>query len=210
MRGREFTMKDAYSFDRDAEGAAVSYDKMYQAYQRIFTRLGLMFRAVRADTGAIGGSRSHEFQVIANAGEDVIAYCPDSDYAANIELAEARSLIDVRAAAAEEMVKRPTPGKEKCHDVAEFLGIPFEKSVKSVVLAADRTDEKRAIRFPPRSSSSCSVPTTTSTKSRPVICLSSRTASASRPTPRSSRTSVPSPAISALSASRKTLPSMQT
>ena len=127
---------------RDAEGAAVSYDKMYQAYQRIFTRLGLMFRAVRADTGAIGGSRSHEFQVIANAGEDVIAYCPDSDYAANIELAEARSLIDVRAAAAEEMVKRPTPGKEKCHDVAEFLGIPFEKSVKSVVLAADRTDEK--------------------------------------------------------------------
>lgn len=129
-------------FDRDAEGAAVSYDKMYQAYQRIFTRLGLMFRAVRADTGAIGGSRSHEFQVIANAGEDVIAYCPDSDYAANIELAEARSLIDVRAAAAEEMVKRPTPGKEKCHDVAEFLGIPFEKSVKSVVLAADRTDEK--------------------------------------------------------------------
>ena len=142
MRGREFTMKDAYSFDRDAEGAAVSYDKMYQAYQRIFTRLGLMFRAVRADTGAIGGSRSHEFQVIANAGEDVIAYCPDSDYAANIELAEARSLIDVRAAAAEEMAKRPTPGKEKCHDVAEFLGIPFEKSVKSVVLAADRTDEK--------------------------------------------------------------------
>lgn len=142
MRGREFTMKDAYSFDRDAEGAAVSYDKMYQAYQRIFTRLGLMFRAVRADTGAIGGSRSHEFQVIANAGEDVIAYCPDSDYAANIELAEARSLIDVRAAAAEEMVKRPTPGKEKCHDVVEFLGIPFEKSVKSVVLAADRTDEK--------------------------------------------------------------------
>jgi len=142
MRGREFTMKDAYSFDRDAEGAAVSYDKMYQAYQRIFTRLGLMFRAVRADTGAIGGSRSHEFQVIANAGEDVIAYCPDSDYAANIELAEARSLIDVRAAAAEEMVKRPTPGKEKCHDGAEFLGIPFEKSVKSVVLAADRTDEK--------------------------------------------------------------------
>ena len=142
MRGREFTMKDAYSFDRDAEGAARSYDKMYQAYQRIFTRLGLMFRAVRADTGAIGGSRSHEFQVIANAGEDVIAYCPESDYAANIELAEARALVETRAAALEEMVKRPTPGKEKCHDVAEFLGIPFEKSVKSVVLAGDRVDEK--------------------------------------------------------------------
>ena len=209
MRGREFTMKDAYSFDRDAEGAAVSYDKMYQAYQRIFTRLGLMFRAVRADTGAIGGSRSHEFQVIANAGEDVIAYCPDSDYAANIELAEARSLIDVRAAAAEEMVKRPTPGKEKCHDVAEFLGIPFESPSRASCLPPTALT-KRAIRFPPRSSSSCSVPTTTSTKSRPVICLSSRTASALRPTPRSSRTSVPSPAISALSASRKTLPSMQT
>ena len=90
MRGREFTMKDAYSFDRDAEGAARSYDKMYEAYQRIFTRLGLMFRAVRADTGAIGGSRSHEFQVIANAGEDVIAYCPDSDYAAEDRIGRSR------------------------------------------------------------------------------------------------------------------------
>ena len=78
MRGREFTMKDAYSFDRDEAGAGLSYDKMYAAYQRIFTRIGLGFRAVRADTGSIGGSRSHEFQVIANAGEDVIAYCPDS------------------------------------------------------------------------------------------------------------------------------------
>ena len=77
MRGREFTMKDAYSFDRDEAGAGLSYDKMYAAYQRIFTRIGLVFRAVRADTGSIGGSRSHEFQVIANAGEDVIAYCPD-------------------------------------------------------------------------------------------------------------------------------------
>lgn len=142
MRGREFTMKDAYSFDRDAEGAARSYDKMYEAYQRIFTRLGLMFRAVRADTGAIGGSRSHEFQVIANAGEDVIAYCPDSDYAANIELAEAASLIAERAVAKEDMVKRATPGKEKCHDVAEYLGLPLLNSVKSVVLAADRLNEK--------------------------------------------------------------------
>ena len=142
MRGREFTMKDAYSFDRDAEGAARSYDKMYEAYQRIFTRLGLMFRAVRADTGAIGGSRSHEFQVIANAGEDVIAYCPDSDYAANIELAEAASLIAERAVAKEDMVKRATPGKEKCHDVAEYLGLPLLNSVKNVVLAADRLNEK--------------------------------------------------------------------
>lgn len=143
MRGREFTMKDAYSFDRDAEGAGKSYDNMFAAYQRIFTRLGLMFRAVRADTGAIGGSRSHEFQVIANAGEDIIAYCPESDYAANIELAEAFSVIEGgRAAPAEEMTKRPTPGKEKCEDVTAYLGIPLLKSIKSVVLAADRTNEK--------------------------------------------------------------------
>ena len=142
MRGREFTMKDAYSFDRDEAGAAKSYDTMYDAYCKIFNRLGLMFRAVRADTGAIGGSRSHEFQVIANTGEDVIAYCPESDYAANIELAEASSLLAGREAATETMEKRATPGKEKCEDVAEYLGIPFTKSVKSVVLAADRTNEK--------------------------------------------------------------------
>lgn len=139
MRGREFTMKDAYSFDRDEEGAARSYDNMFAAYQRIFTRLGLMFRAVRADTGAIGGTRSHEFQVIANAGEDLIAYCPDSDYAANIELAEAFALTERREAAAEEMVKRATPEREKCEQVAEYLGLDLLRCVKSVVLAADRT-----------------------------------------------------------------------
>lgn len=142
MRGREFTMKDAYSFDRDEAGASKSYDVMYEAYRRIFTRLGLMFRAVRADTGAIGGSRSHEFQVIANAGEDVIAYCPESDYAANIELAEAFSVLDGRKAPAETMEKRATPGKEKCEAVAEYLGLDLLNSVKSVVLAADRTNEK--------------------------------------------------------------------
>lgn len=142
MRGREFTMKDAYSFDRDEEGASKSYDVMYAAYQKIFTRLGLMFRAVRADTGAIGGSRSHEFQVIANAGEDVIAYAPESDYAANIELAEAFSVLDGRKAPAETMEKRATPGKEKCEAVAEFLGLDLLKSVKSVVLAADRVNDK--------------------------------------------------------------------
>ena len=142
MRGREFTMKDAYSFDRDEEGASKSYDAMYAAYQKIFTRLGLMFRAVRADTGAIGGSRSHEFQVIANAGEDVIAYAPESDYAANIELAEAFSVLEGRQAPAETMEKRATPGKEKCEAVAEYLGLDLLKSVKSVVLAADRVNEK--------------------------------------------------------------------
>ena len=142
MRGREFTMKDAYSFDRDEEGAGKSYDRMYEAYQRIFNRIGLVFRAVRADTGSIGGSRSHEFQVIANAGEDVIAYCPDSDYAANIELAEASSVLPGRAEPKEKMEKHATPGQEKCELVTEYLGIPFLSSIKSVVLAADRTNEK--------------------------------------------------------------------
>ena len=142
IRVREFTMKDAYSFDRDEAGAGLSYDKMYAAYQRIFTRIGLVFRAVRADTGSIGGSRSHEFQVIANAGEDVIAYCPDSDYAANIELADASSVLDGRKAPTAALEKRATPGKEKCELVAEYLGLPLLSCVKSVVLAADRTDEK--------------------------------------------------------------------
>ena len=141
MRGREFTMKDAYSFDRDEAGAGLSYDKMYAAYQRIFTRIGLVFRAVRADTGSIGGSRSHEFQVIANAGEDVIAYCPDSDYAANIELADASSVLDGRKAPTAALEKRATPGKEKCELVAEYLGLPLLSCIKSVVLAAARTNE---------------------------------------------------------------------
>ena len=142
MRGREFTMKDAYSFDRDEAGASRSYDIMFDAYQKIFRRLGLMFRAVRADTGAIGGSRSHEFQVIADTGEDLIAHAPESDYAANIELAEAFSVLSGREEAKETMEKRATPGKEKCELVAEYLGIDLLRCVKSVVLAADRTDEK--------------------------------------------------------------------
>lgn len=142
MRGREFTMKDAYSFDRDEAGASRSYDIMFDAYQKIFRRLGLMFRTVRADTGAIGGSRSHEFQVIADTGEDLIAYAPESDYAANIELAEAFSVLSGREEAKETMEKRATPGKEKCELVAEYLGIDLLRCVKSVVLAADRTDEE--------------------------------------------------------------------
>ncbi|MBL0124202.1 MAG: proline--tRNA ligase [Betaproteobacteria bacterium] len=142
MRGREFTMKDAYSFDRDAASAGNSYDTMYAAYQRIFTRMGLTFRAVKADTGAIGGSRSHEFQVIADTGEDAIAYCPQSDYAANIELAEALPLITSRAAPTQSMAKVPTPGKAKCEDVAEFLKLPLAQTVKSIVLACDKIDDK--------------------------------------------------------------------
>ena len=141
MRGREFTMKDAYSFDRDEASAGKSYDAMFAAYQRIFTRMGLTFRAVKADTGAIGGSRSHEFQVIADTGEDAIAYCPQSDYAANIELAEALPAVASRSAPAQAMQKTPTPGKAKCEDVAALLGMPLAQTVKSIVLAVDRADE---------------------------------------------------------------------
>jgi prolyl-tRNA synthetase len=137
MRGREFTMKDAYSFDRDEEAAGRSYDIMFDAYMRIFRRLGLEFRAVAADTGAIGGSRSHEFQVIADTGEDLIAWCPDSDYAANIELAQASALIADRAAPTQALEKASTPGTVRCEDVATLLGLSLERTVKSVVLATD-------------------------------------------------------------------------
>lgn len=137
MRGREFSMKDAYSFDRDVEGMKQSYAKMFSAYQRVFTRLGLNFRAVNADNGAIGGTGSQEFHVIADTGEDAIAYCPTSDYAANIETAEAMSLIVSRVAATQEMTSLATPGQTKCEDVARFLKLPLEKTVKSIVLAVD-------------------------------------------------------------------------
>ncbi|MGB7482314.1 MAG: proline--tRNA ligase [Castellaniella sp.] len=140
MRGREFTMKDAYSFDRDETAAQASYDAMYAAYQRIFTRLGLTYRAVAADTGSIGGTRSHEFQVIADTGEDLIVYNPDSDYAANIELADAPCLLAAREPAREPMQKRATPEAPKCEIVAEQLGLPLSRTVKSVVLATDPAD----------------------------------------------------------------------
>jgi len=146
MRGREFTMKDAYSFDRDAAGAEKSYDIMFAAYQRIFDRFGLTYRAVAADTGAIGGSRSHEFQVIADIGEDAIVYCPQSDYAANIELAEALPLLAVRDAASAAMQVAPTPAKSTCADVAEHLGIRLQKTVKSLVLATEERDASGAVK----------------------------------------------------------------
>lgn len=133
MRGREFTMKDAYSFDKDEASASISYDKMYDAYVRIFTRLGLDFRAVAADTGSIGGSRSHEFQVIADTGEDEIVYSPNSDYAANIELAEATCLIPERVAPTEELVEVHTPSANKCELVAGQLELSLAQTVKSVV-----------------------------------------------------------------------------
>jgi len=141
MRGREFTMKDAYSFDRNAEAAVKSYEAMYAAYCRIFERLGLTYRAVAADTGAIGGALSHEFQVIADTGEDALVYCPTSDYAANIELAEALPLIATRGAATQALTKTPTPGKSTCADVAQLLSIPLERTVKSLVLATDEKTE---------------------------------------------------------------------
>ena len=137
MRAREFTMKDAYSFDRDREGAQRSYEAMYEAYRRIFERFGFEFRAVAADSGAIGGSLSHEFHVIAETGEDAIAYCPDSDYAANVEMAEALPLPAARGPAGKALQRTPTPGAAKCEDVAEQLGIALQATVKSVVLAVD-------------------------------------------------------------------------
>jgi prolyl-tRNA synthetase len=142
MRGREFTMKDAYSFDRDVAGMQQSYRVMYDAYVRIFNRFGLQFRAVAADNGAIGGSGSHEFHVIADTGEDALVYCPTSDYAANIEAAEAPSLIAARASASQALVKTSTPGKSKCEDVAALLGLPLSRTVKSIVLTAEKTEGK--------------------------------------------------------------------
>ncbi len=144
MRGREFTMKDAYSFDRDAATAETSYRRMYDAYVRIFERMGLVFRAVAADTGAIGGDRSHEFQVIAETGEDAIAYNPDSGFAANVELAEALPLIDRREPASQALAKTPTPGKSTCEDVATFLGLPLEKTVKSLVIAVESPEPAKS------------------------------------------------------------------
>jgi prolyl-tRNA synthetase len=144
MRGREFTMKDAYSFDRNVDGLKQSYQVMFDAYTRIFTRFGLEFRAVAADNGAIGGSGSHEFHVIADTGEDAIVYCPSSDYAANMEAAEAVAPSGERAAASAALTKTATPGKAKCEDVAELLAIPLTSTVKSIVLTVE-SEEKGAI-----------------------------------------------------------------
>ena len=141
MRGREFTMKDAYSFDRDAAAAQVSYQTMAQAYRRIFDRFGLTYRAVAADSGAIGGDLSEEFQVIAATGEDAIVYCPDSGYAANMEKAEALAPAGARAAASQPLVKTATPGQSTCAAVAELLGVPLATTVKSLVLATDETND---------------------------------------------------------------------
>ena len=134
MRGREFTMKDGYSFHADFADLQREYQSMYETYTRIFTRLGLTFRAVAADTGAIGGTGSHEFQVLADSGEDAIAFCPASDYAANVELAEAVAPAGGRPAASEAMQKVATPGKTSCEAVSEMLGKPLSTSMKAIAL----------------------------------------------------------------------------
>ena len=146
MRGREFTMKDAYSFDRDQAAAKASYDVMRVAYRAIFDRFGLKYRAVAADSGAIGGDLSEEFQVIAETGEDALIYSTGSDYAANIELAEAVGLIAARAAAGAALTKTATPGKTTCADVATLLGVALTSTVKTLVLATDELDDKGDIR----------------------------------------------------------------
>jgi prolyl-tRNA synthetase len=145
MRGREFIMKDAYSFDRDEATAKGSYQVMATAYRRIFDRFGLTYRAVAADSGAIGGDLSEEFQVIAATGEDAIVYCPTSDYAANMEKAEALAPQGPRPAPANALTRTPTPGKATCADVAQLLGVPLATTVKSLVLATDTLDEAGAV-----------------------------------------------------------------
>ncbi|GAB1233443.1 proline--tRNA ligase [Ferrigenium sp. UT5] len=140
MRAREFMMKDAYSFHANFASLEQTYRVMYDTYNRIFTRLGLQFRAVAADTGAIGGSGSHEFHVLADSGEDGLAFCPNSDYAANVELAEALAPTNPRAAPAEEKRDIATPSQTTCEDVAALLGIPLARTVKllAVITAEDR------------------------------------------------------------------------
>ena len=146
MRGREFTMKDAYSFDRDEAGLKASYQIMFNAYTAIFNRFGLKFRAVAADNGAIGGSGSHEFHVIASTGEDAIVYCPTSEYAANMEAAEALALSGTRPAAAAALTKTSTPGTTKCETVAEFLKLPLAHTVKTIALTVEKEVDGKAVK----------------------------------------------------------------
>ncbi|HRH80631.1 MAG TPA: proline--tRNA ligase [Thiobacillaceae bacterium] len=143
MRAREFVMKDAYSFHMDADSLDATYQVMYRAYSRIFTRLGLKFRAVAADTGAIGGSGSHEFHVLADSGEDAIAFCPDSDYAANVEMAEALAPAEPRPPAGAGMQKVPTPGQHSIEEVTAYLKVPPGQVVKTLIVrGADDSENK--------------------------------------------------------------------
>ncbi|HIA1567080.1 TPA: proline--tRNA ligase [Salmonella enterica] len=136
MRSREFLMKDAYSFHTSQESLQETYDAMYAAYSRIFSRMGLDFRAVQADTGSIGGNASHEFQVLAQSGEDDIVFSDVSDYAANIELAEAIAPQTPRAAATQEMTLVDTPNAKTIAELVEQFNLPIEKTVKTLLVKA--------------------------------------------------------------------------
>ncbi len=137
MRAREFVMKDAYSFHANKESLDRTYAVMFDTYTRIFTRLGLKFRAVAADTGSIGGTASHEFHVLADSGEDAIAFCPASDYAANVELAEAVEPETPRAAPAQSMEKVATPGRHSIEEVAAFLKVTPQLTVKTLIVEGE-------------------------------------------------------------------------
>jgi prolyl-tRNA synthetase len=134
MRAREFVMKDAYSFHADYSSLEHTYQRMHETYSRIFARLGLQFRAVTADTGAIGGSGSHEFHVLADSGEDALAYCPDSDYAANVEMAEALAPTAAREPDTQEMQKVITPGQRSIEEVAAFFNTSAQKILKAIAV----------------------------------------------------------------------------
>lgn len=145
MRGREFIMKDAYSFDVDDAGADASYEKMYQAYRRIFERCGLKFRAVEADSGAIGGTSSHEFMVLADSGEDAIVSCNACEYAANVEKAEIVVAAGDTPKATQELTKVATPGQKTIEDVCNFLGLPQDRSIKALILETDAGEYVMAV-----------------------------------------------------------------
>ncbi|MBI5938484.1 MAG: proline--tRNA ligase [Betaproteobacteria bacterium] len=138
MRAREFLMKDAYSFHADAASLDETYRVMYDTYSRIFSRLGLKFRAVAADTGAIGGSGSHEFHVLADSGEDAIAFCPESDYAANVEMAEGLAPQGSRPAPGQAKQEVATPGKHSIAEVTEFLKVPADQVVKTLIVKGEK------------------------------------------------------------------------
>ena len=138
MRAREFTMKDAYSFHIDEASLEQGYQAMYRAYTRIFERMNLRFRAVRADTGSIGGNASQEFHVLADSGEDAIAFTSEGNYAANVELAEAAAPAAPRAAPVEAMEQVATPTQKTCEDVAELLGLPLARTVKSFAVVGEQ------------------------------------------------------------------------
>ena len=144
MRAREFMMKDAYSFHTSKDSLEATYQGMYQAYQKVFNRLGLKFRAVRADTGAIGGDGSHEFHVLADSGEDALAYCEHSDYAANVELAEAVAPAQARLVPLEQMRDVETPKQTTCEQVATLLNVPLNRTMKLLaVMAKDGDGEEK-------------------------------------------------------------------